>query len=32
MANVVDDTGLDGKRGEFEAAVAYLLPKDPVVK
>ena len=32
MANVVDDTGLNGKRGEFEAAVAYLLPKDPVVK
>ena len=32
MANVEDDTGVGGKRGEFEAAVAYLLPKDPVVK
>jgi hypothetical protein len=32
MANILDDTGVDGKRGDFEAAVAYLLPKDPVVK
>ena len=32
MANINDDTGPGGKRGDFEAAVAYLLPKDPVVK
>ena len=32
MANIQDDTGPNGKRGDFEAAVAYLLPKDPVVK
>ena len=32
MANIMDDTGINGKRGDFEAAVAYLLPKDPVVK
>jgi hypothetical protein len=32
MANVADDTGPGGKRGDFEAAVAYILPKDPVVK
>jgi hypothetical protein len=32
MANINDDTGPNGKRGDFEAAVAYLLPKDPVVK
>jgi hypothetical protein len=32
MANVTDDTGPHGKRGDFEAAVAYLLPKDPVMK
>ena len=32
MANILDDTGPEGKRNNFEAAVAYLLPKDPVVK
>jgi hypothetical protein len=32
MANIQDDTGDNGKRGDFEAAVAYMLPKDPVVK
>jgi hypothetical protein len=32
MANVADDTGPNGKRGDFEAAAAYLLPKDPVIK
>ena len=32
MANVIDDTGPGGKRGDFEAAVAYILPKDPVVR
>ena len=32
MANILDDTGVNGKRGDFEAAVAYLLPKDPVIK
>ena len=32
MVNVTDDTGPNGKRGDFEATVAYLLPKDPVVK
>ena len=32
MANINDDTGPSGKRGDFEAAVAYLLPKDPVIR
>jgi hypothetical protein len=32
IANIEDDTGVGGKRGDFEAAVAYMLPKDPVVK
>ena len=32
MANINDDTGPNGKRGDFEAAVAYLLPKDPVIR
>lgn len=32
MANIESDTGPNGKRGDFEAAVAYLLPKDPVAK
>ena len=32
MANIADDTGVNGKRGDFEAAVAYLLPNDPAVK
>ena len=32
MVNIMDDTGINGKRGDFEAAIAYLLPKDPVVK
>ena len=30
MANVNDDDGPNGKRGNFEAAVAYLLPRDPI--
>ena len=32
MANVKSDTVVGGKRGDFEAAVAYLLPADPVAK
>ena len=32
IANINGDTGVNGKRGDFEAAVAYMLPKDPVVK
>jgi hypothetical protein len=32
VANIADNTGVNGKRGDFEAAVAYLLSKDPVVK
>jgi hypothetical protein len=32
MANILDDTEPGGKRGDFEAAVAYLSRQDPVVK
>ena len=27
--NILDDDGPNGKRGDFEAAMPYLLPKDP---
>ena len=30
MANVDGNTGVDGKRNNFESAASYLLPKDPV--
>ena len=30
MANVDGDTGVGGKRSDFEAAASFLLPKDPV--
>ena len=30
MANIDGDSGPGGKRSDFEAAAAYLLPKDPV--
>lgn len=32
MANVRDDKGANGKRNDFERAVAHLLPADPVAK
>ena len=32
MANVDGDTGIDGKRNNFESAASYLLPKDPVAR
>ena len=32
MANIEDDSDTNGKRNNFELAVAYLIPKDPVVK
>ena len=32
MVNIEDDTGPNGKRNDFEMAVAYLLPKDPLIK
>lgn len=32
MANIADDTGATGKRNNFEDAVSYLLPKDPVAR
>ena len=35
MANIYDDLGtatVPGKRSDFEATAAYLLPKDPVVR
>ena len=32
IANVEDNTGDTGKMNYFKTAVAYLLPKDPVVK
>ena len=32
MANVEDDTGVGGKRKDFERASAHFLPKDLVIK
>ena len=32
MANIEEDNGPNGKRNNFENAVAYILPKDPVLK
>ena len=32
MANIEEDNGIAGKRNDFELAVAYVLPKDPVLK
>lgn len=32
MANVREDTAVGGKREDFEATAAYLLPKDPVAR
>ena len=32
MANIEEDNGDTGKRNNFENAVAYILPKDPVLK
>ena len=32
IANIEEDQDPDGKRNHFEAAVAYMLPKDPVAK
>ena len=32
MANIDGDTGPHGKRNNFEAVAAYLLPKDPVTR
>lgn len=32
IAHIENDDGPDGKRYDFEAAVAFLLPKDPVAK
>ena len=30
--NIEEDNGIAGKRNDFELAVAYILPKDPVLK
>ena len=32
IAVIEEDDGPDGKRNDFEAAAAHILPKDPVVK
>ena len=32
MANIEEDNGISVKRNDFELAVAYILPKDPVLK
>ena len=32
MANIEEDNGPNGKRNNFENAVAYILPKDPVLQ
>ena len=32
MVNIEEDNGIAGKHNDFDLAVAYILPKDPVLK